>query len=271
MFAKINTILRNPSIKYLRDTFAGAIRLLYIEDLAALMDIVCDGMFVSPLCRCKTAFTLEEADRMLQGPKPFHCLILDLSLESHNDGLKLLVHKPYYYYCVALSGAQSMEDAAEAMKEGCHGVYDKRTVFTKNPHKFIIETCTLATLAFLLKGKKPSRPDMFDLLTQRFITSPNEWSEWYCLNSYSVRETCVMDSGLTAKQFLNIFHALRSILIFDCYVKPLNGINSHYEKCMQYAQCIEQCAEFVADNINAVYGPVYLKTYSPALPLPVQQ
>ena len=242
----------------LRKIFSGAINLLCIEDHPAILTVLCDCIFTSPLFTKKPVNSIESAFRALRGSIPYHCWILDLTLHTHNDGLELFKKRPQFPYCVVLSGAQSMDDATEAIRGGCYGTFDKIGVITKNSHKFIYEVCSLATLSFLLKTKRTSRFDMFEVLIRNFIRTPEEWSRLYCLNEYSIRETCIENAELTAKQFLYAFHALRSIALLDCYSAPLDGNNSLFNTFIFHRDFILQCAEYFLSHIESVYGPIYL-------------
>ena len=129
----------SKSIEHLRRVFTRKIRLLFIDDHLPVLDILKDGFFTSPLLACDAVSSIEAANRALHEAKPYHGVVLDLSIESKNDGLTLLANQPYFYYCIAFSGAQSMEDATVAIQEGCIGAYDKHSVINRNPHKFIFE------------------------------------------------------------------------------------------------------------------------------------
>jgi hypothetical protein len=255
----MHALQKSSSINALREIFSGAMNLLCIDDHPEILDIVCDGIFTSPLFTKKTAKKVETALRAINGPVPYHCWILDLSLEKHNDGLDLFKVKPHFPYCIALSGSQSLEDATNAMRAGCYGAFNKNHIVSQNAQKFIFEVCSLSTLSFLLKTKKPSRYGMFNLLMQYFIRSPQQWSELHCLNEYSLRETCMENSGLTAKQFLYGYHALRIILLLDCHIPSFDGNNFIFEEIFSNHDFIQYCADYVLSHIDSVFGPIYLK------------
>jgi hypothetical protein len=183
-------------------------------------------------------------------------------LRKYNDGLDLLKLKPNFPWRVVLSGAQSMDDATEAIRAGCFGVFDKMSFFQRHINKFIAEVCALSTLSFMLKARLPSRFNMFEILLKKNIWTPKEWSDLYCLNEYDIRKTCVENSGLTAKQFLYLYHTLRSILISDCQKIPIDSNGSACEEIIKDSDSIIECADFVLTHIDSIYGPLYLKQYS---------
>jgi hypothetical protein len=255
-------LAENSSTRDLRKLFIGAIHLLCIENHTDILDILCNGIFRSPIFKINPVASIEVARSVIRGSISYHCWILDLSLKQHNDGLDLLKLKPQFPWCVVLSGAHSMDDATEAIRAGCYGVFDKSSMFLRNFNKFIVEVCSLSTLSFILKAKRPSRFDMFRILLTENILTPKDWSDSYCLNEYDVRKTCVENSGLTAKQFLCFYHALRSILLSDCLLTIVDKSNTVYAEINQDLDFKINCLEFVLSHIDSLYARIYLKKHS---------
>ena len=144
------------------------------------------------------------------------------------------------------------------MREGAFSAYDKKSIFTSNPHEFIKETCSLAVLSFLLNARKPERLDMYFLLLKKHIESPEEWSLKYSLNERSVRDICEEDSGLTARQFLLLFHVLNAIVFSDCLIEGMEGYNAAHTELENKKAFYRQCAEYVLRYFEAIYGPRFL-------------
>jgi hypothetical protein len=252
-------LTENSLTKDLRKLFTSAIHLLCIENHADILDILCNGIFRSPIFKINPVASFEVARSAIRGSISYHCWILDLSLEQHNDGLDLLKLKPHFPWCVVLSGAHSMDDATQAIRAGCYGVFDKSSMFLRNFNKFIVEVCSLSTLSFILNAKRPSRFDLFKVLLVNDVQSPKVWSELYCLNEYDVRKTCMENSGLTAKQFLCLYHALKSILLSDCLLAQIDKSDTVYAAINQDLEFKTNCLEFVLSHIDSIYSPIYLQ------------
>ncbi len=238
----------------IRRTLANRITMLCIEDDPEITALLYGEFFRSTVFNKKIADSFTKALNIVVSKEPYHCWILDLSLNRHNDGLELLKKKPEFPYCVVASGSISLYDATVAMREGAFGAYDKNTIVVSNTHEFIREVCSLATLSFLLHARKPERFDMFTLLIRNFIRSPEEWSRFFCRNERSVRNICEEYSGLTARQFLFLFHALNAIVFSDCLVKGMAGYTEAAAELDGRRAFHENCAGYVAERFEMVYG-----------------
>lgn len=240
-----------------RQLFTGKIYLLCIEDDLNVAALLCDEFFSSPLFISTKVDTFEKAEGMVSSKIPHHCWILDLTLKRHNDGLELLRKNPFFPYCVVASSSVSLYDATIAMREGAYGVYDKNAVAVSHTADFIKEVCALATLSFLLHARKPDRFDMFTLLLNRFIRTQEEWSLAYCLNERSIRNICEENSGLTARQFLRLYHTINRILQADC-LRMDNGNSDICKACSaENMGFYRVCAEYVITHFDQVYGHWY--------------
>ena len=100
---------------------------------------------------------------------------------------------------------------------------------------------------------------MFKILLKKSFRTPKEWSHLYCLNEYDIRKTCVENSGLTAKQLLYFYHALRAITIFDCKKPLLYQNDTACAEIITDSDFILECTDFVLSHIDSIYGPIYLK------------
>ena len=207
--------IHSPSLAKVRQMFSRRINVLCIEDREDICELFRENIFPSSVLNVKPVHTPEMAKAALSGNLIYHSWILDLTLQKHNDGIELLKIKPNFPFCVVVSGAQSMDDATAAIKAGVYSAHDKKNIFTTNPHPFIAEVCALSTASFLLKGRRPTRLDMYQLLLRGFIQTPEEWSALYCLNERTLRNICEEDSNLSPKQFLNLYNTLNSILVSD--------------------------------------------------------
>jgi hypothetical protein len=255
-------VIKNSPLDRIREMFTSRINLLCIEDNLELCSLLCEDFFRSPIFHNKTANTFETAKNAIFSKVRYHCWILDLTLEHHNDALELLKIKQKFPFCIVISGARSLFDATMAIREGAYGAYDKVTLFTGNPHEFIKEMCALAVLSFLLNAKKPERLDIFFLLLKKHIQTPEEWSLAYCLNERSVRDICEENSGLTTKQFLPFYHALNAIIFSDCIIDGMAGSGEAVAQLKSKKAFYEQCAEFVIYHMDTIFGPRFLQQSS---------
>jgi hypothetical protein len=249
----------NSGLDRLRKALTGHIKLLCIEDNIELCSLLCEDFFRSPVFCNKTATTFDAAKSAVSSKIRYHCWILDLTLEKHNDALELLKIKQNFPYCIVLSGAQSLSDATMAFREGAYGAYDKNAIFISNPHEFIKETCSLSVLSFLLNARKPDRMDMFFLLMKKHSETSEEWSRFFGLNERSIRDICEENSGLTAKQFLCFYHALKAIVLSDCLIEGLKGYDEALADLNGKKEFYEQCAEYVLHNFDTIYVPLFVK------------
>jgi hypothetical protein len=254
-------ISKNSELDRIRGALTGHIRLLCIEDNIELGSLLCEDFFRSPIFCHKTVTTFEAAKGAISSKIRYHFWILDLTLEKHNDALELLKIKQNFPYSVVISGAQSLSDATMAIREGAYGAYDKNAIFISNPHEFIKETCSLAVLSFLLNAKKSERMDMFFLLMKKHIETSEEWSRFFSLNERSMRDQCEENSGLTSKQFLYFYHALKAIVLSDCLINGMKGYDEVLADLTSKKEFYEQCAEYVLHNFDTIYGPLFVKDF----------
>jgi DNA-binding NtrC family response regulator len=115
----------NSFFDKIRMLFAKQINILLIDDNIQICSLLCDAFFRSQILNNRTVNTFEEARNAIFSKVCYNCWILDLTLEEHNDGLKLLKNKPNFPYRVVISGSQSLSDATTAIREGAYGAYDK--------------------------------------------------------------------------------------------------------------------------------------------------
>ena len=249
----------SPAQATVRDFFSQRFNVLCIEDRIDICDLLCESILPSPILNVKPVNSPEAAKTALAGNLTFHAWVLDLSLKRHNDGMEILKLRPNFPFCVVLSGAQSMDDATAAIKAGVFSAHDKKSIFAVDPHPFISEVCALATVSFLLKARRPTRFDLYQLIFREFVRTPEDWSERYCMNVRTLRNICEEDARLSPKQFLCFFHALNSLMVSDCIVGSMAGAAALRQAFVQRRDFYDYCLDYVARNINAVYGPLFLE------------
>lgn len=238
--------------------FTGSISLLFIEDDPQMSDLLCDEFFRSTLFTKTKVDTFGKAKSAIQSKSLYHCWILDLTLEEHNDGMKLLKYNPAFPYCVVTSSSISLYDATCAIRKGAFGAYDKNTVIAGNTDEYIKEICALSSLSFLLHAQKPERFEMFTLLLDHFICTQEEWSRIYCRNERSVRNICEEYSGLTARQFLYLFHVLTATLYSDCIMEDTVDSGDIPVHLNEQKRLYRECASYVLSRFDRVYKPKLL-------------
>lgn len=249
-----------PSGK-LRELFSGHINLLCIDDDEPLCYLLCEEYFRSPIFHKKWVTTYDSARQAILGKVPYHCWLLDLTIDKHNDGLQLLQLKKNFPYRIVISGARAMTDATEALKNGAHGAYDKFTVFTMNPNVFISEVCALSTLSFLLKTRNPARFEIYKILLSEFIRTPQEWIIRSYTNECTLRKIMEDNSSLSPKQFLCMFNALYSVLMSDCLMDSFSDFVKIRDSLLLRSDYYIACAEFVVSHMENVFNH-YLKDRS---------
>ena len=242
----------------IRKVFSQRINILIIEDNQHICHLLREDFFRSPLFNKKEVNTFDGAKKAIFGSLSFHCWVLDLTLEDHNDGLELCKLKPNFPYCIVVSGAESMSDATEALKNGAYGVHDKKVVFFSGPHQFIEEVCSLAVLSFMLKARKPKKFEIFQLLVRGFIDTPEKWSYSCWINARTFRRLCEEESSLTARQFLALFHALKAATVSDCLLEGMIGFEELRDKIIQHVDFYEKSGEYVLNHLETVFGPRFL-------------
>jgi hypothetical protein len=248
----------HPSIIDFKKSFEGAINVLCIEDHEDFCSLLCEDILVSPLMHVKGVHSFDDAKNSLSSSRRYHSWVLDLSLERHNDGLDLLRMKNNFSYCVVLTGCNSVGDATEALKAGAYCCYDKIDLFPKKLNFAINSICGLSALSFSLKATRPSDINVFLLLLENFIRTPEEWAEKYFRTFRSIWNFCKINSELTPKQFLCLFHAIYFILLLDCLKKDFPGYEAFNNILEKRSDFYLQCVEFVLDNNDKIYTPLFL-------------
>jgi len=89
-----NIYNHNVSFGKIRHAFSGRVNLLCIEDNPIICDIICTDIFRSPLLKVKSVPTLASAKQAIARKVLYHCWILDLTLESKNDGIPFMSNNP---------------------------------------------------------------------------------------------------------------------------------------------------------------------------------
>jgi hypothetical protein len=241
----------------IRRLFSKRIDFLCIEDNPHISFLLCDEYFRSSMLNKKSVHTFNQAKQAILSKVHFHCWILDLTLDRPNDGLELLELKPNFPYCIVVSGAQSMDSASQAMTRGAFWAYDKRNI-TSDPNIFIFKTCRLMALSFLLKARHSKWHDMFTLLLDEFVQTPEQWSEKIHRHQQTIRTVCEEMTGLNAKQFLCLFHALYGALSVDCLIDPIDGHDDIHKSFISNWDFHTDCAQYVISHLSAIYTPMYL-------------
>jgi hypothetical protein len=206
----------------------------------------------------KCTHTFTEAKQAILSKVRYHCWILGLALNSPKGGFELLKLKPNFPFCIVVSGAQSMESAAQAMKLGAFWVYDKH-VFSGDPNAFIAKTCGLAALSFMLNGCNSKCQNMFTLLIDEFVATPEEWSRKYNRHQQTLRTICEETAGLNLKQFLYLFHSLNAVLILDCLGRSAAGDSNFHKSFMARWEYYCHCARYVLSQMTSKIAPLYLE------------
>jgi hypothetical protein len=254
---EINSITSELVLGKMRQIFFGKINLLCIDDNADICNLFCNEFFISPVLNRKSVQNIPDAKQAISGRIPYHCWMLDLTLERHNDGLELLKYKQNFPFCIVVSGARSMEDANLAKNAGAFSVHDKIKLFQFSIKNLIHEACGLSALSFLLRAKKPINFDLFKILVQEFIQTPEEWKRKFPITDITFRRICHENSLISPKQFLNLFHALNFVLLSDCLTNTAANYREISDNFFSRSDFYVKCSEYVIAHFDSIYASLY--------------
>jgi hypothetical protein len=245
------------SLNKIRQIWSGRINLLCIEDNKDICQLFCEEFFRSPVFSVKSVQNIEGAKQAIFSKTLYHCWILDLTLDRHNDGLELLKLRPNFPFCIVVSGARSMDDANVAKDAGAFSVHDKGHIFRFASNILIYEVCGLSVLSFLLKGKNPTNFEMYRMLIREFVKTPEEWVSKFPITDLTLRRICLENSFITPKQFLNLFHALNFALLSECLSNTTDDFQEISERVTRSHDFYIKCSEYVLSRLDSVYAPLY--------------
>jgi hypothetical protein len=132
-------------------------------------------------------------------------------MEEEDSGLQLL--SDYNFpFVIMLSGMRSMNIASRAMQLGAYRVFDKDPNLLPSLH---VDACSLAALAWILKGSRAKYFSIFHLLAQMPVDSTETWANQACLTVRQLERICSLHSHLTPRFFPPLFSTLKFLLQLD--------------------------------------------------------
>ena len=219
--------------------FHSKVHLLIVDDDYHILKSL-ENNFTSPLFKISCSDTYNEALSLtLNRDITWHCWILDIDLGENRSGLEIMKCSPQFPFVIVLSGLQSMNTAAEAVRQGA------LTVFDKTPdtlEKLYDATCRIAALGYLLGGKPTQYLPVYRLLTGNIITSIEEWAEKADLSLRQLHRITRMHQVDTPKASLSLYYGLYYQL-FKGYSRDSGktppGADSSHE--LFFSSCLTYC------------------------------
>lgn len=202
--------VKKDLIKKLNGSFSKRFNLLVVDDYPEMGTTIVN-MFSSPLFRITYAASAQEAHRQIAAGSIWHCWILDIAMEEEDSGLKLLSHYNFPFV-IMLSGMRSMNIASKAMQLGAFRVFDKDPNLLPSLH---MDVCSLAALAWILRGSRTKYFSIFLLLAQMAVDSTETWANQACLTVRQLERICSMHSHLTPRFFPPLYYSLKYLLQLD--------------------------------------------------------
>ena len=198
-------------VRILTDIFAKSINLLVVDDYAEMGNVIVE-LFSSPLFNSTLAFSAGEARGIIPKTDRWHCWVLDIAMEEEESGLQLLNENHHFPFVVILSGIRSMNIASRAMQLGAFKVFDKDPQLFPTLHE---DVCSLAALAYILKGTGTKYLSLFNHLTLSTISSTETWANKACLTVRQLERICSLHTHLTPRFIPSLFYTLRLLLRLD--------------------------------------------------------
>lgn len=214
------------------------INILIVDDYPLIRNALTE-MFSSSLFNVCIASSAKEARTTIPSLPVWHGWILDIAMEESESGLSLLAEYADYPFCIMLSGIRSMLTASRAMELGAYKVYDKDPSILPQMQK---ETCGMAALAYILKGRASKYFSLFEILSRETVTTAEEWAEKACLTTRQLERIALTHFDMTPRFILPFFYVIRYLLLCD---PAANSCNE--------AQCTSSDEEFIAKHLCFVY------------------
>jgi ActR/RegA family two-component response regulator len=205
--------------------FAKQINLLIVDDSPHIRDSLVNA-FISPLFNIAAADTLAAAEKTIATRTKWHCWLLDIDLARGQSGLTILKSHKDFPFSMVLSGLRSMNLAADAMKLGALGVFDK------DPEKLeevYHEVCKISALGYVLGGKPTQHFDAFILLANDCsIATVEAWAEKANVTQRHLQRICSLNTTAVPLYTIWLMRAIYYLLW---------NVPSSYEKELKNPRC----------------------------------
>jgi DNA-binding NarL/FixJ family response regulator len=187
------------------------INLLIVDDFPLIRNALIE-LFASPLFNTVLASSEKEAREIIPAVATWHAWILDIAMENDESGLKLLADNQHFPFIIMLSGIRSMNVSSRAMQLGAYKVFDKDPSLLSDMHD---DVCSMAALAYILKGAGTKYFSLFKLLLNKKIAGAEAWAQAACLTKRQLERVCSLHLDLTPRFIVPLYHTIRFLLQHD--------------------------------------------------------
>jgi len=188
------------------------INILIVDDYPLIRNSL-TAMFSSPLFNTYIASSAREARTIIPAVPVWHGWILDIAMEEEESGLNLLADHAPYPFTIMLSGIRSMHTASRAMELGAYKVFDKDPAMLMRMYD---EVCSMAALAYILKGSPTKYFTLFEILSRDILKSADEWAQKAFLTTRQLERIASLHFEMTPRFILALFYSVRYLLFQDC-------------------------------------------------------
>lgn len=222
------------------------INILIVDDYPLIRNALTE-MFSSSLFNVFIASSAKEARTIIPTLPVWHGWILDIAMEEEESGLSLLADHPHFPFAIMLSGIRSMHTASRAMELGAYKVYDKDPSILPQMHK---DACTMAALAYILKGRTTKYFSLFGILSRDTVTSAEEWAQKACLTTRQLERISSTHFAMTPRFILPFFYAVRYLLLHDLFT---DTHTNEEPSCSEEAEVVAKHLGFIHKNMERFF------------------
>jgi len=225
--------------------FTGRGRLHIVEDSAMHVKII-SHRFAAPFFTIEISRNFAQLKQKAATQKLFHCWICDIDLGSAQSGLDILT-RSYSPFTLMVSGLQTMEIAAQAMKKGAVAVFDKSPA---SIDRLYDEVCALMPISFLFKGRAKDNLALFLLLKDHQIQTIHQWAELAGVSERQLNNLCRSVVGISPKKIIPFYHCLYTTLMEDSGVEHSYRYRWYHSK----GAYLKSCYEYVLERFSSHYA-----------------
>ncbi len=193
-------------------TFKQKVNILIVDDDPTIVKNI-SHCLCSPIIKIHKSLSKHDAIKKINTQiEPWACWILDIDLGNDESGLDILQKYSHFPFSIMLSGLRSMTIGTKAMHNGALEVFDK------DPDSLgllLHEVCKIATLGFILQGKKTQYLSHFLVLLRNRIPSAVEWAKCNNISTRHLERICSIHSTLTPRFIVSLYHSLFFLLYKD--------------------------------------------------------
>lgn len=226
------------------------INLLIVDDYPIIRNAL-QELFSSPIFHTFFASSEKEARKIIPTVPEWHAWLLDISMENDESGLLLLADNQHFPYTIMLSGIRSMNISSKAMQLGAHRVFDKEPDLLPVMHR---ELCSLAALAYILKGTTTKYFPLFKLLLTTTFSTADDWAQAACLTKRQLERICTIHPGKSPRNIVPMFYAVQHLLQNDGEPAVVPDENDNIDtRDSGSSDTIKRHIAFVYKNLDTIF------------------